>query len=99
MVIPVPDGGVPRDAPALGDVGSFARDVVVDPPDAGEGIDAGTDAGTRTFGRPTDGCGCRVNGARSGHDRGVLLAGVVLALVMRRQRLAAAPKRSRSRLP
>ncbi len=98
VVIPVPDGGVPRDAPALGDVGSFARDVVVDPPDAGEGIDAGSDAGTRTFGRPADGCGCRVNGARSGGAYGMALVGVVLALAKRRQRLAAA-KRSRKRLP
>jgi len=100
VTIPVPDGGVPRDATPLADVGFFdlgARDVPPEEPDAGAKIDAATDDGLVAVYEQKDGCGCRVGGTAPSGRGPALLAGLFAALSWRRQRFGA--KRSRRRLP
>lgn len=101
VTIPVPDGGVPRDAPALADVGFFdlgARDVPPEEPDAGAKLDVATDDGLVTAYETRDGCGCRVGAPPPSGGVVGLLAVLGAALAgRRRQRFGA--KRSRSRRP
>ncbi len=100
VAIPVPDGGVPRDAPSLADVGFFdlgARDVPPEDPDGGA-LDATTDEGLRVINEPRDGCGCRAGAATTPGGGAVALAGLCAALA-RRRRQRFGEKRSRSRLP
>ena len=101
VTIPVPDGGVARDAPPLADVGFFdlgAADAPPTEPDAGAAIDAATDDGLLIINEPRDGCGCRVGATSPPGAGAVALAGVFAALA-RRRRQRFGEKRSRSRLP
>ena len=94
--IPVPDGGIPRDVPSLGDVGFFSTDLGTPVVDAGP-ADAAMDAGTVFLVEPSGDCGCRAGGAGSRRGTGALASVLVALVALRRQRLV--PKRSRSLRP
>jgi hypothetical protein len=98
--VPRPDGGVPRDATPLADVGVFdlgPADAAAEV-DAGAKLDAATDDGLLVINDTRDACGCRVGAAtRPGGGAMALLALVGALGRRRRQRFGA--KRSRSRLP
>jgi hypothetical protein len=98
--IPVPDGGVARDATALADVGVFDLGTTDGPTsarDADAKADATTDDGLSVINEPRAACGCRVGAASRPGDVLALLGMLGALSWSRRQRFGA--KRSRRRLP
>ncbi|MDB4930124.1 MAG: hypothetical protein JWM10_2608 [Myxococcaceae bacterium] len=98
--IPVPDGGVARDATPLADVGIFdlgPADAAAET-DSGSSLDAATDDGLVVINDTRDACSCRVGAAARPGSGPLALVGL-LGVVGWRRRQRLGEKRSRRRLP